>query len=283
VNEVAEIQWYFPKALEEVPEILAQEGVIPHSGGTGILWGGMTRIRGLMDVSRLDLRFIRTQDQTIALGAALSYGETAAALADSGHLLSRPLAAAATEPLRNRICLGGSISMFPYWSDLMGPLLAYNAELSLVGANSGTRALEEYLQNRDLRRNTLITSIRLSDLPWQGAYYRHTRTPTDRPAFSITVLLRRSAKRIEEVRLVVVGCSGRYRRLSGVEKVLEGSDVPSDPSQLLEEAAQQLNIDFPARMGFSAEYLKTCAAIELQRTLASALKSSPQSTPGSVS
>jgi CO/xanthine dehydrogenase FAD-binding subunit len=165
----------------------------------------------------------------------------------------------------------------------MGPLLAYNAELSLVGANSGTRALEEYLQNRDLRRNTLITSIRLPDLPWQGAYYRHIRTPTDRPAFSITVLLRRSAKRIEEARLVVVGCSGRYRRLSGVEKVLEGSDVPSDPSQMLEEAAQQLNIDFSARMGFSSEYLKTCAAIELKRTLASALESASQSTPRSVS
>jgi CO/xanthine dehydrogenase FAD-binding subunit len=273
VDEVAEIQWYFPNELDEVPEILAQEGVIPHSGGTGILWGGMTRIRGLMDVSRLELKFCRIQDGTIDLGAALSYGETAAALAESGHLLSRTLCAAATEPLRNRISLGGSISMFPYWSDLMGPLLAHEAELSLAGATSGTRALGEYLQNRDLRKNTLITSIRLPDLPWEGAYYRHTRTPTDRPAFSITVLLKHSAKRIEEIRAVVVGCAGRYRRLTAVEKVLRGSEVPSDPSELLEEAAEQLDIDFPARMGFSAEYLNACAAVELKRTLASALGS----------
>ena len=59
---MAEIQWYFPNELEEVPEILAQEGVIPHSGGTGILWGGMTRIRGLMDVARLDLKGFRTRE-----------------------------------------------------------------------------------------------------------------------------------------------------------------------------------------------------------------------------
>ena len=277
---MAEIQWYFPNELEEVPEILAQEGVVPHSGGTGILWGGMTRIRALMDVSRLELKFYRIQNGTIDLGAALSYSETAAALAESGNLLSRSLCAAATEPLRNRISLGGSISMFPYWSDLMGPLLAYEAELSLMGENSGARALGEYLQNRSLRQNTLITSIRLPDRSWQGAYYRHTRTHTDRPAFSITVLLRRSDKRIEEVRIVVVGCSGRYRRLSGVEKLLEGSEVPSDPSELLEEAAEQLDIDFPARMGFSAEYLNACAAIELKRTLASALGSSSPSKPG---
>lgn len=283
---MAEIQWYFPNKLEEVPGILAREGVVPHSGGTGILWGGMRRIRGLMDVSRLDLKFCRARDGTIELGAALSYCQAAAALAESGHLLSRSLASAATEPLRNRISLGGSISMFPYWSDLLGPLLALEAELSLAGANSGTRPLEEYLQNRDLRQNTLITSIRLPDQPWQGAYYRHTRTTTDRPAFSYTVLLRRSAKRIEETRIVVVGCSGRYRRLAGVEKVLQGSELRSDPSQLLEEATEQLVIDFPARMGFSAGYLKTCAAIELKRTIASALESSPtssESKPGSSS
>jgi len=278
VDAVAEIQWYFPNELEEVPGILAREGLVPHSGGTGILWGGMTRIRGLMDVSRLDLKFCRARDGTIELGAALSYCQAAAALAESGHVLSRSLSSAATEPLRNRISLGGSISMFPYWSDLLGPLLASEAELSLEGANSGTRALEEFLQNRDLRQNTLITSIRLPDQPWQGAYYRHTRTTTDRPAFSLTVLLRRSARRIEETRIVVVGCSERYRRLVGVEKVLQGSEIRSDPSQLLEEAAGQLVIDFPARMGFSAGYLKACAAIELKRTIASALGSSPASS-----
>jgi CO/xanthine dehydrogenase FAD-binding subunit len=283
VDEVAEIQWYFPSELDEVPEMLAREGVIPHSGGTGILWGGMTRIRGLVDVSRLDLKFCRARDGSIDLGAALSYSETAAALASSAHLLSRSLAASATQPLRNRISLGGSISMFPYWSDLLGPLLAHEAELSIIGGNSETCALEEYLQNRDLRQNTLITSIRFADLPWQSAYFRHTRTATDRPAFSITVLLRRKGKRVEEVRIVVVGCNGRYRRLDGVEELLVASQIPSDPSQLLREAAQRLELGFPARMGFSAEYLKACASIELRRTLATALGSKPSSTLGSQS
>jgi CO/xanthine dehydrogenase FAD-binding subunit len=227
-----------------------------------------------MDTSRLDLKFVRDQDGSIVLGAALSYAETAEALAKSGHLLARSLSSAATTPLRNRISLGGSISMFPYWSDLMGPLLALEVELSLVGANSGTWPLIEYVQKRELRQNTLITSIHWPDAPWQGAYYRHTRTPTDRPAFSITVLALLESKRIEEIRIVLVGCSGRYRRLTEVEQTLKGVEVPAETANFIDAAAAQLAIDFPARMGFSAEYLKACASVELKRALAAALRSS---------
>ncbi|UCF98487.1 MAG: FAD binding domain-containing protein [Spirochaetaceae bacterium] len=270
---MAAIQWYFPSELDEVPEILTQEGVIPHSGGTGILWGGLTRVRGLMDVSRLDLRFVRKRDGALTLGAALSYRQTVEALAVKGQILAQSLHCAATEPLRNRITLGGSISMFPYWSDLMGPLLALEAELSLVGATSGIRPLSEYVTNRKLRQNTLITSIRLSDASWQGTYYRHTRTPTDRPAFSITVLMRRNSKRIEAIRIVVIGCRGRFRRLTEIENALNGAPIPGDPAELIATASGKLNFDFPARMGFSAEYLKACALIELERTLGSALGS----------
>jgi CO/xanthine dehydrogenase FAD-binding subunit len=286
VHEVSEIQWYFPNKLEEVPDILSREGVIPHGGGTGILWGGLTRVRGLMDIGGLDLKFLRFQDGSMDLGAALSYSEAAEALAKSNHLLSKSLSAAATEPLRHRICLGGSISMFPYWSDLMGPLLAFGAELSLVGAISGTWPLVEYLRNRGLRKSTLITSVRLPNLQWQGAYYRHTRTLTDRPAFSITVLLRQTAGRIKAIRIVVVGCSGRYRRLAEVEKILEGAEVASDTTGVLEAAgakAAELDLGFPARMGFTSEYLKDCASIELGRTLHSALQSALGEVPGPAS
>jgi len=274
---VAEVQWFFPSELDEVPDILAREGVIPHGGGTGILWSGLTRVRGLMDVSGLDLKYIRRRDGSIALGAALSYSETVRAVADTHHPLAHSLHSAAAQPLRNRITLGGSISMFPYWSDLMGPLLALEAKLSLAGANGETRGLEEYLQDRNLRTNTLITSVLLPDVPWQGAYYRHTRTPTDRPAFSITVALRLESGKIETIRVVVVGCTGRYRRLTEIEAALTGTDVPSkmpeDLSQRIGETVKRLGIDFPARMGFGAEYLNACAEVELVRTVASAIRS----------
>ena len=281
-HEVAEIQWYFPDKLDEVPDILSKEGVIPHSGGTGILLGGLKRIRGLMDVRALELKFHRRRAGSIDLGAALSYSETAEALSKSLPLLSSALSAAATEPLRHRICLGGSISMFPYWSDLMGPLLAFGAELSLVGAISGTWPLVEYIGNSDLRKNSLIASIRLPDLQWQGAYYRHTRTLTDRPAFGITVLLRQAAGRINAARIVVVGCSGRYRRLGEVEKILEKAEVPSDTAGLVAAAqskAAELDLGFPARMGFSSEYLNACAPVELGRCVESALRSAAGAGP----
>jgi CO/xanthine dehydrogenase FAD-binding subunit len=273
---VAEIEWFYPRNLNEVPEILSREGVVPYGGGTGIQWVGLSRIRGLIDISRLDLKSFAVRDGTITLGAALSYTEAAEALEKEGHLLARALYSAASEPLRNRISLGGSIAMFPYWSDLMGALLALEAELTLVGAAGGSRRLAEYVENRSLRQNTLISAVRIPASPRQGAYYRHTRTRTDRPAFSITVLVSSSSGRIEEIRVLVVGCSGRYRRLSEVEQALRGMELSGDPAGPVEEAALGLQADFPPRMGFSAEYLKACAGIELARALRSALGSSPE-------
>jgi CO/xanthine dehydrogenase FAD-binding subunit len=273
VDAVADVEWYFPNELADVPDILSREGVIPHSGGTGILWGNMTRIRGLMDVSHLDLKSFRKKDDEIVLGAALSYSEAAEALVKPDHPLVQSLKSAATEPLRNRISLGGSISMFPYWSDLMGPLLALDARLSLVGGAKGECSLTDYIEIRKLRQNTLITSIHWSDTPWQCSYYRHTRTPTDRPAFSLTVLLQKTSKRVETARLVVVGCKGRYRKLTEVEQILQGAELPQDPSSLLDKATERLELEIPARMGFSAEYLKACVIIELRRALEAALES----------
>ncbi len=271
---MGQIQWYYPDSLEQVPELLAREGVVPHGGGTGILLGGLNQIKGLIDLSRLELKRFHRRDGVIVLGAGLSYSEAAEALAAEGasHILSRSLGSAAAQPLRNRITLGGSIALFPYWSDLMGPLLALEAELTLVGENGGTRTVREYVENRELRRGTLITSVRLRDSAWIGAYHRHTRTLADRPAFSITALGRGTSRRIEEARIVVVGCSGRYRRLTSIEERLQGLAFPDDPAPAAAEALSGFELEFPARMGFGAEYLQAAARVELERAVGTLLR-----------
>ena len=269
-----QIRWYYPESLEQVPELLGLEGVVPHGGGTGILLGGLNQIKGLIDLGRLELKSFHRGGGEIVLGAALSYTEAAEALAAEGppHILSRSLSSAATQPLRNRITLGGSIALFPYWSDLMGPLLALDAELTLVGKNGGARRVGEYVKNRELRQGTLIASVSLEDISWQGVYYRHTRTLADRPAFGITALGRGTSRRLEEARIVVVGCSGRYRRLTSIEEHLQGLDFPDEPAAAAAEALSGFELEFPARMGFSAEYLQAAARVELERALAVLLR-----------
>ncbi|MBN1836269.1 MAG: FAD binding domain-containing protein [Spirochaetales bacterium] len=258
----AEVQWFFPRELSEVPSLLAQEGVVPHGGGTGLLLGGMSQVRGLVDLSRLGLGDIRKDGASACIGAAASYAAAAAAAAawEPRHVLARSLSAAANTPLRNRITVGGSIALFPYWSDLVGPLLALEAEVHLVGSHEGWLPLPEYLARREPRRGSLITEVRWEEQGWVGEYRRWTRTRTDRPAFSLVAVGRRSRKRSSELRVVLVGCSGRHRRLTEVEEAVAAGEEPA-------AAAARAQIEIPARMGFSGTYLSHCARVELERAL----------------
>jgi CO/xanthine dehydrogenase FAD-binding subunit len=158
----------------------------------------------------------------------------------------------------------------------MGPLLALEAQVNLVGKTDGLFALNDYIQNPELRRNTLIVSVQWGDRPWHSVYHRHTRTRTDRPMFSVSVLSRMEAAvgaaagaaAVEGLRIVVVGCSGRYHRCTEVEALLVGKTVDRDTVSRAVKAAE---LGFPARMGFTSEYLEHCARTALERSLYKAL------------
>lgn len=277
---MGELQWYFPASLDEVPEILAREGVAPHGGGTGLLRAGLGQLSGLMDLGRLGLDFARlgppsggAKEGTVVLGAALPYAAAASKVAeilkDPEHVLAQALRQAATTPLRNRITLGGSLALAPYWSDLLGPLVALDARVRTVGARAGTLPVGEYVKDRGSRRGSLVTEIAFPALAFRGTYHRHTRTPSDRPMFTITVLRRAGAARVEDPRIVLSGSTGRFQRLGELEGRLAGR-----PAGKVDTAAalEGIDLELPARMGFSAEYLQAVARVELERALAANLR-----------
>ena len=265
-----ELEWYYPENLGDMPDLLNREGVILHGGGTGILRGGLKKTAGLIDLGRLRLNTVERRDGKMKLGAGCTYAETVHGLSahEKNHVLVTSLGQAASTPLRNRITLGGSIALFPFWSDLMGPLLALEAD--------GLFALSDYIQNPELRRNTLIVSVQWEDRPWHSAYHRHTRTRTDRPMFSVSVLSRRQTAAgaaagtaaVEDLRIVVVGCSGRYHRCTEVEALLVGKTVDGDT---VSKAVKAAELGFPARMCLTPEYLEHCVRTVLERSLHKAL------------
>ena len=277
---MGELQWYFPASLDEVPGILAREGVAPHGGGTGLLRAGLGQLSGLMDLGRLGLDFARLErdaggpkHDTVVLGAALTYTAAASKVAeilkDPEHVLAQALRQAATTPLRNRITLGGSLALAPYWSDLLGPLVALEAQVRQLGGRAGTFPVGEYVKDRGSRKGSLITEIAFPALAFRGTYHRHTRTPTDRPMFTITVLRRAGPARVEDPRIVLSGSAGRFQRLGELEGRLAGR-----PAGKVDIAAalEGIDLELPARMGFSAEYLQAVARVELERALAANLR-----------
>ena len=262
-----EIVWYYPERLDEIPELLQQEGVAPHGGGTGLIRNRrLSRLKGIIDLSRLPLTFAHKKGDTFELGAALTYAETAAQLTKwrPGHILAKALSAAASTPLRNRITLGGSIAFYPSWSDLLGPLIALEAELVLVGREKGRFPILRYIQDRDLRQGNLITGIRFAADDRVCAYHRETRTAFDYPAFTLTILIRQNSGQIERIRIILSGVKGKYKRLDRLEELVRERGITGLDSKSI---ADRMDADFAAKRLGSGEYLKHLAVTAAERGL----------------
>lgn len=267
-----EIQWYFPEQLEELPPLLKKEGVMPHGGGTGILRkADPQQVGGLIDLSRLPLRYVEIAGESIAIGATATYADVANHLAksDPGHILVKALGSAASTPLRNRITIGGSVAYFPMWSDLMGPLVALDARVRLAGKHEGSYPVTEYIQNRHLRKGTLITAITFDQSDWRSYYHRETRTRFDYPAFTITLLLQQSAQRMDDIRIVITGNSSRFKRLTELEEYCRGRKVAD---VLAEGIGSRIELQFPPKKLGSPDYITYLAGLQLERGLETLLK-----------
>jgi CO/xanthine dehydrogenase FAD-binding subunit len=264
---MSELQWFFPDTIEEAVELIGRDGVIPHGGGTGILRGNLKKTRGLVDLSRLPLRYHRKRGDMVELGACTTFADAAAYLGslDGECILAKALGSAASTPLRNRITLGGSTALFPVWSDLVGPLIALGAEVELTGTNPGLFPVVRYVDEKELRKGTLITGLRFRMDSWASFYYRETRTFADHPAFTLTLLCRKKGGRIAELRALVTGCTGRYRRLAQVEEALSGVELDSvDPREVVEA----VDVGFAAKNFMSPDYLKHLVSVQVERGIA---------------
>ena len=260
---MSEINWYFPRTIEEVSSLLKKERVIPHGGGTYILRSNMKRIKGLIDLHYLPLKFYHIRKDMVEIGSNNSFSEVSEHL-DSQNILSKALSCAASTPLRNRITVGGSIAAFPAWSDLMGPLITLEAEVSLTGEREGNFSISDYITNSELRKGTLVKSVSFKRDQWISYYYRETRTHFDYPAFTITILLKKSVEVIEDIRIVIVGCIGKWKRFYRVEEALRGTRADR---MEINGIGEKLEVKFTMKKFLSPEYLEHIARVYTERGL----------------
>jgi CO/xanthine dehydrogenase FAD-binding subunit len=279
-----ETEWFFPENLDEVPPLLAKRGVIPHGGGTGILRmkapRGRSRgdgggpedggVRGLMDLGRLPLRQFERLGGRVEIGSTLTFAEVVERL-EGDHILARALGGCASTPLRNRITVGGSVALFPVWSDLMGPLVALEADVGLIGAERGVFPLTRYVSEPALRRGTLVTGVSFRDQAWSSFYYRDARTRFDYAAFTVTILLKKGAGKVLDARVVVIGCKGKFSRLHELEEQVKGASAGGARAGGA-GALSYPPLSFTGRKFMSPEYLAHCARVELERGLEALLR-----------
>jgi CO/xanthine dehydrogenase FAD-binding subunit len=267
-----ELKWYYPKTLADAGMQVQQKNVLPHGGGTGLLLRKLAAVDGLIELSQLPLRSVKVVNNSIEIGSMCTYADVVAELTkiDADHMLVKCLNHSANTPLRNRITIGGSIAMFPPWSDLVGALLALEAKVRLIGEKNGDFSITEYVKNKSLRNNTLITAVILQNSHWRSAHYREIRTKSDMPQFNHTVLLNLEAGQIMDSRIITVGTTARFTRLHAVEDYLN-SRKPGDIN--LNEISALVNLKFIDNRFDDPDYTNIKAGIELARLIEKLVRS----------
>jgi len=247
-----EVTWFYPDSVEEAFEIMQDTSAVPHGGGTGLLMGGLNK-PALIDLKGLNLRFVEEKGDFYKIGAMATYADCAKNL-PAGNVLAMALGKAASTPLRNRITVGGSIAMAPIWSDIVGPMVALTAKVKLAGEDAKF-SLEDYLLDSELRRGSLIEYIEVPKIDGAAYYHRETRTAFDYPMFTLSMI-----SNGDWSTAVITGIKGKFARLESIEKAIMGVLG-------IDEAVQNLELDFPSKMQASGEYLSKVAKTEIIRGL----------------
>lgn len=266
------LQWHFPKDLDEAAGLLGKKGVVPHAGGTALIRRGVDGLRGFVDLGGLGLGHFKAADGSVEIGAMQTYEDVRRNMAgvDSQSILIAALGFLPPQ-LRNRITVGGSVAAFPTWSDIIGPLIALDAKVNIGGKNGGSYGIVEFVKNASLKDGGIITSVRFESKGWKSHYFRADRTSFDYSAFNLSFLVRGEKGKIEDARVVVVGCKDRFRRLSQVEDGLEGrASKDIDVAGLVKGVDIEFN---PKKLG-SPAYLSHLARVELERGLEKILRGS---------
>ena len=256
-----EIQWYFPSNIKEALKLIKQPGVILHAGGTRILKTQTKSVKGLVDISGLDLNYIHEKGKSFHIGSAVTFGEVVkySRETDKLKMLGTALSNAASTPLRNRITIGGSLKDFPLWSNLFAPLIALDAKVNIAGSRQNIIPIEDYVASGTIKTKHIIKEIIVpSDKNLIWGVKRFTLIRFEYPLFNIAVSFKTKKEIIENARLVITGVQGRYKRFKRAENILTGQKLDEES---IEKSEKFITPKFIADYKYSAGYKENIAKI----------------------
>ncbi|WZL71673.1 FAD binding domain-containing protein [Clostridiaceae bacterium 35-E11] len=139
--------YVLPKTLEEAYHLLKSKRNNVILGGCAFLRMGSKKIQTAIDLSELNLDFIREEDETIEIGAMTTFRsiETSSFLRNSFNgILSKAVEDIVGVQLRNIVTVGGTVYSRYGFSDFITALLSLDTYVVLY--DKGKITLEEFLE-----------------------------------------------------------------------------------------------------------------------------------------
>ena len=268
---------------QSVDDAIAQLGA--HGDNAKILAGGHSLIPAmklrlntpgvLIDIARLsDLRFIRKDGDTIAIGAASTHHDIASSelIGGSIPMLASGAAKIGDIQVRNLGTIGGSIAHADPAADWPALLLAANASVCLKSSSSNREiTAADFFQGfymTALEANEIITEIRVP-VPAAGTQtgYEKFYQPASRFAIvGCAAMVKSGYSGVEDITIAFTGVADCAFRDTNVENALKGKALTAEN---IAEAAEQAakGVDFLSDHFASAEYRHHLAKVYVKRVL----------------
>jgi CO/xanthine dehydrogenase FAD-binding subunit len=254
-------EYHQPSNLDEAIKLLRRPQVrtVPLAGGTQLVPSAAHDIEAVVDLSGLNLSYIKSTNQGIAIGATTTLqqiikDEFVRGYADG--VLVKAILDSASLNTRNAASIAGSIVGAAGNSPLLTTLLALDALLIV----RGEREQEVPVANWGAQHGILILQINLPALAAHThlAYEKVARTPADLPIVCAAARATIDQYRLTNVRLALGGVAGK-------PIVIEQAKCT------IEQAAQlaAISIDPSSDYFATAEYRREMAAVLIKRALKS--------------
>ena len=277
-------EYYRPKDLREATWLLSSFGrkarVI--AGGTDLLVDKPPEVECLVDISNLNLGYIRKDKDGINIGAATLLGliESSPILSSGPYIVvSEAVSMLATPTIRNMATIGGNICNASPAADLPLALMVLDATVKIAGLK-GSRVLPIGDFFQDVKKTILDDGELLVEIHIpvssknSGTAFqklRHHQASVDLAIVNVATKLTCSDNLCEDARIALGAVAKTPIRAKKAEKLLIGKKIDTALMQRTAEAASEeaKPID---DVRASAEYRKKMVAVLVRRALEASFK-----------
>lgn len=253
-----------PDSIEEAYHILVSKRNNRILGGCAFLRLGSKKISTALDLSNLDLNYIKEQDGYIEIGALTTYRDlevSSLIVNNFNGIVSKAVSNIIGVQFRNIVTVGASVYSKYGFSDVITALLALDTEVELYKA--GRMRLDDFLKRP--REKDILTRIFIRKNQRQASYYDMRKSASDFPILNVAV------SRLDSQWIIAVGARP-HKAIIAQKASEELSDRSSfDNLELCATiAAEELAFGTNARA--TAKYRKAICKTLVQRAITEVLQ-----------
>jgi carbon-monoxide dehydrogenase medium subunit len=276
VMEMKNVKEYFkPTTIQEAVTLLREhpgKGKFI-AGGTNIVVDKDPTLDYLVDVHHLGLEYITEEDDQIRIGActtieALYHSKIVNSLASG--LFAQIASWFASKQIRNVATIGANVAEGLSAADMIPPLLAMDARVTVVGDTERTVSMTEFIRKEggNILDKELIKEFLISKefQHASGKFLKNGKTREDISIISVTTVVVMQAEKCRKARIALGAVAPTAIRIPQAEAILEGHIPTKERIQQTAEIVVQ-NIHPIDNFRASAQFRKDISRVYTQRAL----------------